>query len=149
MSERQTDPRFACDDGDPADAAFMAKLQHAASLSNQNCDRATVLVRMLSAELRDAQQRINELEREADERVARAEAETGERLGRAWTEIEAAFTRLEAELAEARQGPRGPPPRPSGSGARRTSARRTSASGLLRWTRKHVSSRYAREPGIR
>ena len=83
QSERQTDPRFACDDGDPADAAFMAKLQHAASLSNQNCDRATVLVRMLSAELRDARQRVNELEREADERLQQTKREAEERIVRA------------------------------------------------------------------
>ena len=69
----------------------------------ENCDRATVLACTLWAELRHAQQRINELEREADERVVRAEADTDERLGRVRAEIEAAFTRLEAELAEARQ----------------------------------------------
>src|SRR5437588_4924419 len=117
MSNRHAAPsglKFARDDGDPADVAFLAKLQQAASLSNQNFDRATALACTLSAELRDAQQRINELEREAnerlqqtkreaEERVVRAEADTDERLARVRAEIEAAFTRLEVELAEARQ----------------------------------------------
>src|SRR5438105_1408861 len=113
MSERQTAPRFSCENGDPADAALMARLQQAASLSNENCDRATALACTLWAELRDAQRRINELEREADERlqqtkreaeerIVRAEADTDERLARVGPEIEAAFTRLEVELAEAR-----------------------------------------------
>ena len=53
----------------PADVTLLAKLQQTATLANENCDRATALVRKLSAELRDAQQRIRDLEREAKGRL--------------------------------------------------------------------------------
>jgi hypothetical protein len=51
-------------------------------LSNENCNRAIALAYMLSAELRDAQRRINELEREATERFDRARAEAEAALAR-------------------------------------------------------------------
>jgi len=53
----------------PADVTLLAKLQQTATLANANSDRATALVRTLSAELRDAQQRIRDLEREAKGRL--------------------------------------------------------------------------------
>ena len=51
--------------------------------SERNCDRATALARTLSAQLREAQSRINQLEREADGLVERlrAEAEDAAKLG--------------------------------------------------------------------
>jgi hypothetical protein len=61
---------------------FFAKLQQTATLANENCDRATALVRTLSAELRDAQQRIRALEFEAKGRQ----------------ETEAALAQLQAEF---------------------------------------------------
>src|SRR5438067_8957873 len=85
MREGQTAPRFACENGHPADTGFVAKLQQAASLSNENCDRATALARNLSTELRDAEQRINQLE------------QTNAHLDRARREAETALARLEAE----------------------------------------------------
>jgi hypothetical protein len=51
---------------DPADPAFVANLQDSADLANENCDRAVALAHKLSAQLREAQDRINQLEREAD-----------------------------------------------------------------------------------
>ena len=51
---------------DPADPAFVANLQDLADLANENCDRAVALAHKLSAQLREAQDRINQLEREAD-----------------------------------------------------------------------------------
>jgi hypothetical protein len=83
-SERQSTPsvlKFASENADPTDAAFVAKLQQAVSLSNENCNRATTLAYALSAELRDAQQRVNQLEREAaftqaDARSEQSSAET-------------------------------------------------------------------------
>ena len=61
----------------PADPTLLAKLQQTATLANENCDRATALVRTLSAELRDAQQRNEVLEREAN-RGLEAEAALAE-----------------------------------------------------------------------
>jgi hypothetical protein len=53
----------------PAETALVAKLQQAASLANENCDRATALAHKLSAQLRAAQSRINQLELAADGEV--------------------------------------------------------------------------------
>jgi hypothetical protein len=61
---------------DPTDPAYVAKLQQVASLANENCDRAMALAQKLSAQLRDAQDRINELEVEADGLVDRLRVET-------------------------------------------------------------------------
>src|SRR6516162_6029842 len=104
----------------PADPKLLAKLQQTATLANENCDRATALVRTLSSELRDAQQRIRDLEREAnrgleaeaalaelhaefDARVDQAKQEAEERVRRKLTETENHLTRLQTELARARQ----------------------------------------------
>ena len=57
--------------------AIVAKIQKAADLSNENCDRALALALKLSMELRAAGDRINQLEAEVElfrERAARAEA---------------------------------------------------------------------------
>ena len=82
----------------PADAALLAKLQQTATLANENCDRATALVRKLSAELRDAQQRIRDLERrlETESTLSQLQAEFD-------AEAENHHTRLQTELAQARQ----------------------------------------------
>ena len=59
-----------------AGEAIIAKLQKAADLSNENCDRAMKLAHKLSMELRAAEDRINQLEAEVQlfrERAARAE----------------------------------------------------------------------------
>ena len=56
--------------------AVVAKIQRAAQLANENCDRAMTLAHKLSIELRAAEDRINQLESEAQtfrDRVARAE----------------------------------------------------------------------------
>src|SRR5215471_556050 len=82
----------------PADATLLAKLQQTATLANENCDRATALVRKLSAELRDAQQRIRDLERrlETESTLSQLQAEFD-------AEAENHHTRLQTELAQARQ----------------------------------------------
>jgi hypothetical protein len=54
-------------DGSPLDEAgqaIVAKIQRAADLSNENCDRAMTLAHKLSMELRAAEDRINQLEAE-------------------------------------------------------------------------------------
>ena len=59
-----------------AGEAIIAKIQKAANLSNENCDRAMKLAHKLSMELRAAEDRINQLESEVQlfrERAARAE----------------------------------------------------------------------------
>src|SRR5262245_7281088 len=56
--------------------AIIAKIQRAAELTNENCDRAMRLAHKLSMELRAAEDRINQLESEVQlfrERAARAE----------------------------------------------------------------------------
>src|SRR6516225_2010621 len=61
---------------DEAGEAIIAKLQKAADLSNENCDRAMKLAHKLSMQLRAAEERINQLEAEVElfrDRAARAE----------------------------------------------------------------------------
>jgi hypothetical protein len=56
--------------------AIVAKIQRAAELANENCDRTVRLAHKLSMELGAAEDRINQLESEAQlfrERAARAE----------------------------------------------------------------------------
>src|SRR5262249_7050530 len=49
-----------------AGQAIVATIQKAADLANENCDRALRLAHRLSMELRDAQDRINQLEAEME-----------------------------------------------------------------------------------
>ena len=59
-----------------AGEAIVAKIQKAADLSNENCDRAMKLSHKLSMELRAAEDRINQLEAEVElfrHRAVRAE----------------------------------------------------------------------------
>ena len=61
---------------DEAGQAIVAKIQRAAELANENCDRAMKLAHKLSMELRGAEDRINQLESEVQlfrDRAARAE----------------------------------------------------------------------------
>ena len=51
-------PNLARENAASADPAFVAKLQQAANLANENCDRATALAHTLSDQLREAQSRI-------------------------------------------------------------------------------------------
>ena len=71
-------------------------------MANENCDRATALVRALSAELRDAQQRIRDLEREAMGRL-KTEVTFAQLQAEFDAEAENHLTRLQTELAQARQ----------------------------------------------
>ena len=59
-----------------AGEAIIAKIQKAADLSNENCDRAMKLAHKLSMQLRAAEEQINQLEAEIElfrDRAARAE----------------------------------------------------------------------------
>jgi hypothetical protein len=61
---------------DEAGEAIIAKLQKAADLSNENCDRAMKLAHKLSMQLRAAEDRVNQLEAEVEllrDRAVRAE----------------------------------------------------------------------------
>ena len=80
-----------------ADPALVLKLQRAAQIANENCDRAMALAHKLSAELRKAQSRINHLEREADELVhqQRMEAETA--VAKLQSDADARVDRVKAE----------------------------------------------------
>ena len=51
---------------DEAGEAIIAKLQKAADLSNENCDRAMKLAHKLSMQLRAAEDRVNQLEAEVE-----------------------------------------------------------------------------------
>jgi hypothetical protein len=69
MSEPQTVPlvqKFRPGDCDAADPAFVGNLQRSTNSANENCDRALTLAHKLSAQLREAHDWINQLEREAD-----------------------------------------------------------------------------------
>jgi DNA anti-recombination protein RmuC len=121
MSERQSAPsvhEFRREDSDPADPAFVANLQQSGNLANENCDRALALAHKLSAQLREAQHRINQLELEADGLVDRLKTavaklqfnadarvdRTNERIARLEAETENRVGRLQDELTQAKQG---------------------------------------------
>jgi ATP-dependent Clp protease ATP-binding subunit ClpA len=94
-------PNLAWDNAAPADPAFVAKLQQAANLANENCDRATALAHTLSAQLREAQSRINQLELEADGLVDRLMAEVETAVGKLQSDANARVERMKRE-ADAR-----------------------------------------------
>jgi hypothetical protein len=128
MSEQSaaSGQEFGGQHSDPADPAFVANLQQSANLANENCDRAVALAHELSADLREAQDRINQLEREADSffdrllaeakaaiqdvqsnadaRVTRTIREADERIARIKAEAENEIGRLQNELAQATSG---------------------------------------------
>ena len=61
---------------DEAGQAIIAKIQRAAELANENCDRAMKLAHKLSMQLRAAEDRVNQLEAEVEflrDRAVRAE----------------------------------------------------------------------------
>lgn len=116
--------RSAPENAHPADATLLAKLQQTATLANENCDRATALVRTLSAELRDAQQRIRDLEREAMGRL-KTEVTFAQLQAEFDAEAENHLTRLQAELTQAWQ-------------------RATEASGRVAQIKKEADERVAR-----
>jgi hypothetical protein len=111
---------------DPADPAFVANSQHSAELANENCDRAVALAHKLSVELREAQERINQLELEADglcdqflaeakvvihevqsnadARVNQTIQEADERIARLRAEAQNQIGSLRRELAQATRG---------------------------------------------
>jgi F0F1-type ATP synthase membrane subunit b/b' len=127
MSERSIPlgQEFESGDSDPADPAA-ANLQQSANLANENCDRAVALAQTLSAQLRDAQDRINQLEREAeglgdqllaeakaiiqevrsnaDARVNRTIQEADERIDRLKADAQNQIGRLQNELAQTTRG---------------------------------------------
>ena len=127
MSEQSiaSGQEFGSRDSDPADP-IVADLQQSAKLANENCDRALALNQTLSAQLREAQDRINQLEREANEfgeqllvearaiiqevqsnadaRVKRTIREADERIDRLEAEAQNQISRLQNELARATGG---------------------------------------------
>jgi F0F1-type ATP synthase membrane subunit b/b' len=127
MSEQSiaSGQEFGSRDSDPADP-IVANLQQSAKLANENCDRAIALNQTLSSQLREAQDRINQLEREADElgaqllvearaiiqdvqsnadaTVNRTIREADERIARLKAEAENQIGRLQNELAQATRG---------------------------------------------
>jgi hypothetical protein len=128
MSEQSiaSGQEFGSRDSDPADPAFVANLQQSANLANENCDRAVALAHKLSAQLQEAEDRINQLERErdgffdqllaeakaaiqdvqsnADTRVNRTIREADERIVGLKAEAENQVGRLQNELAQATRG---------------------------------------------
>jgi hypothetical protein len=111
------------EDAAPAGPNIVAKLLQTANLANENCDRATALAQKLSAQLREAQARINQLEADgladrmraeveavaaklqsdANARVERAKREADARIARVEAETGSRIRHLQAELAQARQ----------------------------------------------
>lgn len=69
-------PRSSVTPVEEAGRAIIAKIQKAADLSNENCDRAMALAHKLAIELRAAEDRMNQLEAEVElfrDRAVRAE----------------------------------------------------------------------------
>jgi hypothetical protein len=113
---------FGSGDSDPADSV-VANLQQSANLANENCDRVLALAQTLSAQLRVAQDRINQLEREgaglgdrllaeartiieeartsADARVNRTIRQADERIDRLKADAQHQIGRLQDELTQA------------------------------------------------
>jgi hypothetical protein len=116
---------FGSGDSDEDDPV-VAKLQQSATLASENCDGAVALAPTLSAQLLEAQDRINQLEREADglgdrllaeaksiiqevrsdadARVSRTIREADERIDRLKAEAQNQIGRLQNELAQATRG---------------------------------------------
>ena len=116
---------FGGGDSDEADPV-VANLQQSVNLANENCDRPVALAQTLSAQLREAQDRINQLEREAeglgdqllaeakaiiqevrsdaDARVNRTIREADECIDRLKAEAQNQIGRLQNELAQATRG---------------------------------------------
>jgi gas vesicle protein len=127
MSEHSVilEQEFGGGNPDPPDPVI-ANLQQSTNLANENCDRVLALAQTLSAQLRKAQDRINQLEREAeglgdqllaeakaiieevrssaDERVNRTKREADERIDRLKADAETQIGRLQNELAQATRG---------------------------------------------
>jgi hypothetical protein len=117
---------FGSQDSDPPDPAFVVNLQQSANLANENCDRAVALTHTLSAQLQEAEHRINQLETErdgffdrllaeakaaiqdvqsnADARVDRTIREADERTARLKADTENQIRRLQDELGQATRG---------------------------------------------
>jgi hypothetical protein len=113
---------FGSRDSDPGNPAFVGNLQHSASPPDENCDGAA-LEHKLSAQLRRAEERINELERErdgffdqllaeakaaiqdvqskADASVKRTIREADERVTQLQADAENEIGRLQNELSQA------------------------------------------------
>jgi hypothetical protein len=93
---------FARDDPDPvpADAALVARLQQAAKLANDNCDRAMALAHKLSAQLREAESRINQLELEGDGFVDRLQNELVQARDQVKIEADARIEQIKIEADE-------------------------------------------------
>ena len=84
----------------PADPTLVARLQQAAKLANDNCDRAMALAHKLSAQLREAQSRINQLELEGDGLVDRLRTETETALAKLQSDADARVARTKREADE-------------------------------------------------
>jgi hypothetical protein len=101
----------------------VAKLQRATKLANENCDRATALAHRLSAQLREAQSGINQLEADgsaerlrtvaetaivklqsdANARIERTKREADARIAQVEAEAESRVRHLQGKLAQAKQ----------------------------------------------
>jgi DNA anti-recombination protein RmuC len=125
MSDRQLVP-FGPDGIDTVDPDLVATLQQSANVANENCDRAIALAHKLAGQLREAQDRINQLEQEADglfdrsmeeanaavekvqsnadARVHRTIQEADERIARLEAAARNQIGRLQNELAHAARG---------------------------------------------
>src|SRR5215471_6241290 len=103
MSEATTAPvlrKFAREEPDPADPAYLAKLQQSAKLANENCDRAMALAHKLSVQLRDAQDRVVTLENDADGEMAQLRADTEAAVAKLQGDADAKVGRIRAEADE-------------------------------------------------
>jgi DNA anti-recombination protein RmuC len=82
------------------DPAFVANLQQSAKLANENCDRAVALAHKLSGQLREAHDRINQLELEADGLMDRLRAEAKSVVAELQSDAHARIDRTKREADE-------------------------------------------------
>ena len=115
MSKRQPvplRPQFIPTDSDPCEHALAANLRQLANLANEHCDGAVALVHQLSDQLREANDRINQLENDADglfdrllaevqTAIEKVETDADARLDQTIREADESNARLQAELARA------------------------------------------------
>jgi chromosome segregation ATPase len=108
-------PQFRPTDSDPCDHALAANLQQLANLANEHCDGAVALVHQLSDQLREAHDRINQLENDADglfdrllaevqTAIEKVETDADARLDQTIREADESIARLQAELGRATRG---------------------------------------------
>src|SRR5436190_21313573 len=101
MTESQSAPSVhEFTNEDLLDPALVANLQQSTKLANENCDRAMALAHKLSGQLREAHDRINQLELEADGLMDRLRAEARSAVAQLQSQADTRVDRMKREAGE-------------------------------------------------